>query len=294
MKYIRLFENDSDYTQYVGERGADYVEPHVVTIKNSVNVYYKELPMPEKISKYLTIEALEDGLTVSLSRNDCQYSLDEKTWVDLPANTTTPVINTGDMISFKATGLTPNSNRGIGTFTVDKNFNLKGNVMSMLFGDEGENSFDLTGYDNAFIRLFYNCTKLQSVSKDFLPATTLVSNCYKYMFKDCTSLVTAPELPSTTLTSNCYMEMFYGCTSLVTAPELPATTLTSRCYERMFEGCTSLNYIKTLFTTEPSSLYTMYWVNGVSSTGTFVKNASATWNVTGMSGIPEGWTVETV
>lgn len=30
-----------------------------------------------------------------------------------------------------------------------------------------------------------------------------------------------------------------------------------------------------------------------SSTGTFVKNADATWDVTGTSGIPEGWTVET-
>jgi hypothetical protein len=35
-----------------------------------------------------------------------------------------------------------------------------------------------------------------------------------------------------------------------------------------------------------------YWVSGVSPTGTFVKNAAATWDVTGVS--PKGWTVETV
>jgi hypothetical protein len=60
----------------------------------------------------------------------------------------------------------------------------------------------------------------------------------------------------------------------------------------MFYGCTSLNYIKALFTTTPSDSYTQNWVNGVASSGTFVKNSNATWNVTGVDGIPTGWTVE--
>ena len=34
------------------------------------------------------------------------------------------------------------------------------------------------------------------------------------------------------------------------------------------------------------------WVNGVSSTGTFVKNAAMTRLSTGTSGIPRGWTVQ--
>lgn len=34
------------------------------------------------------------------------------------------------------------------------------------------------------------------------------------------------------------------------------------------------------------------WVNGVSSTGTFVKNAAMTSLPTGASGIPSGWTVQ--
>ena len=61
----------------------------------------------------------------------------------------------------------------------------------------------------------------------------------------------------------------------------------------MFRGCTSLNYIKATFTTTPSSTYTSNWVNGVSATGTFVKNSAATWTTTGNNGIPTGWTVET-
>jgi hypothetical protein len=61
----------------------------------------------------------------------------------------------------------------------------------------------------------------------------------------------------------------------------------------MFNGCTSLNYIKAMFTTTPSTSCTNYWVNNVASSGTFVKNSAATWNVEGVNGIPTGWTVET-
>jgi hypothetical protein len=114
------------------------------------------------------------------------------------------------------------------------------------------------------------------------------------MFSGCTSLVTAPALPATILAGGCYQNMFTECTSLVIAPTLPATTLAERCYNYMFEGCSKLNYIKALFTTTPDFSYTYNWVNRVSWTGTFVKNKDATWNVTGNSGIPERWTVQTV
>ena len=87
--------------------------------------------------------------------------------------------------------------------------------------------------------------------------------------------------------------MFGDCSSLTQAPELPATTLVDHCYDSMFYGCSKLNYIKALFTTEPSDKYTYNWVYGVSSTGTFVKSSAANWNVTGVTGIPDGWTVTT-
>ena len=139
--------------------------------------------------------------------------------------------------------------------------------------------------------MFYGCTSL--VNAPVLPATTLRGDCYSYMFKGCTSLTNAPELPATTLARSCYSYMFYNCTSLTNAPELPATTLANYCYSNMFNGCTSLNYIKAMFLTTPSSSYTENWTNNVSPTGTFVKNASASWDVTGVNGIPENWTVET-
>jgi hypothetical protein len=137
--------------------------------------------------------------------------------------------------------------------------------------------------------MFDGCTSL--VNAPELPATTLADRCYYYMFYDCTSLVNAPKLPATTLADRCYYYMFYGCTGLTQAPELPATTLVSNCYAYMFYGCSKLNYIKAMFTTTPSATYTSSWVDGVASTGTFVKNKNATWNVTGVHGIPSGWSV---
>ena len=140
--------------------------------------------------------------------------------------------------------------------------------------------------------MFSGCKSL--VNAPALPATTLATNCYNYMFQGCTSLVNAPALPATTLANYCYSYMFNGCTSLVNAPALPATTLVSSCYSYMFNGCTSLNYIKAMFKTTPSTSYLNKWVDGVSPSGTFVKNSAATWTDTfGVSAIPEGWTVET-
>ena len=115
------------------------------------------------------------------------------------------------------------------------------------------------------------------------------------MFQSCTSLATVPSdlLPATILADACYDSMFNGCSLLTEAPELPATTLRTKCYQYMFNMCSSLSYIKAAFTTTPSTSYTSGWVKGVSSTGSFLKNSAATWNVTGYNGVPSGWTVET-
>ena len=144
--------------------------------------------------------------------------------------------------------------------------------------------------DYCYNAMFYNCTSL--VTAPALPVTTLAVGCYGSMFDNCTSLVNAPVLPATTLTKECYRSMFKGCTNLITAPVLPATTLADRCYNSMFYNCTSLNYIKMLSTDISASNCLYDWVNGVPSTGTFVKHPDA--NIpTGRSGIPSGWTVET-
>ena len=196
-----------------------------------------------------------------------------------------------------------------------------GNCNSLLFGDNAANKNDLTGYDYCFSYLFNYCNGIVDASKLILPATTLADSCYsnmfegcyslttapsvlpattladwcyRYMFRGCTSLVSVPSvLPATTLASSCYGNMFEDCSSLVTAPELPATTLADSCYSNMFYNCSKLNYIKMLATDISAPECLSMWVEGVSPTGTFVKNKNATWNKTGDDGIPSGWTVLT-
>ena len=138
--------------------------------------------------------------------------------------------------------------------------------------------------------MFHDCTSLTEAPQ--LPATTLADGCYSYMFANCTSLTAAPELPAISLANQCYSQMFYGCTSLTTAPELQATTLANYCYHSMFQGCNQLNYIKCLATDISANNCTYYWVNGVASSGTFVRAASMTSWTTSNNGIPSGWEVE--
>lgn len=144
---------------------------------------------------------------------------------------------------------------------------------------------------NCYAAMFRGCTGLTTAPD--LPVTTLAEYCYASMFDHCTGLTLAPELPATTLANGCYSGMFQGCSGLTAAPELPALTLVNRCYQNMFKDCTNLGYIKAMFTTTPGNSYTGAWVSGVKATGTFVKNSAATWNETGVDGVPSGWTVET-
>lgn len=144
---------------------------------------------------------------------------------------------------------------------------------------------------NCYNCMFEGCTSLTSAPE--LPATYLVRECYHSMFNGCTSLASAPKLPATTLDWGCYSEMFQGCTSLTSAPELPAKELIRNCYQLMFKDCSKLRYVKALFTTRPSEETTKDWLSGVAASGTFVKSKNATWNVTGVHGIPKGWKIET-
>ena len=91
---------------------------------------------------------------------------------------------------------------------------------------------------NCYNSMFRECTRLTTAPE--LPATTLAESCYASMFDTCGNLATAPELPATTLASGCYRSMFYNCTYLINVPELPAITLAANCYRSMFSECTRL------------------------------------------------------
>lgn len=210
----------------------------------------------EEANSMVYMEAVGSAPTVSL-----EYSTDGETWSPLVPGVTSIVLdNIGDKVYVRATSA---GNREFASSPSDYNkFVMTGKVAA---SGNVDTLLDQNG--NA----------------------TLVDSCYCRMFRDCTSLTTAPSLPATTLASSCYNGMFRNCTSLTQAPALPATALASSCYFEMFRGCTNLNTITLGYTGNFSTTYFNGWVNGVAASGTFYYNGSDT--TTGTSAIPENWTI---
>ena len=141
-----------------------------------------------------------------------------------------------------------------------------GNVMSLV-NSSGYASADTLSETYTFAYLFCRNDKIKNKTGYdlLLPATTLTSSCYKYMFYDCKGLTTAPVLPAPTLVENCYYSMFYYCSSLKSVTCLATNISASNC--------------------------TNNWLNNVSTGGTLYKAAGVTWP-NGSSGVPGSWSVE--
>ena len=160
---------------------------------------------------------------------------------------------------------------------------ISGNIMSLLSNAE-DHSFRTELSKSAFQGAFSRGKEKNTVtyididSKDplILPVTTLIEQCYMQMFRNCTSLTTAPkftvqgtakrccynmfrdcsglsnvnliDLPADKLTEDCYRELFRLCTSLtgVRSDLLPASTLAKACYQQMFNGCSALTQFPNL------------------------------------------------
>lgn len=247
----------ADQAAYEADSTKQY--PNVSLLVNTQEIVYERTEPIDYSKKYFTTVALSDG-NIDFNGSDISYSTDEGgTWSDIVQRATIQV-SQGDRILWK--GETPSA-QGWNNSTA--NFEVEGNIMSLLFGDNfvgqtslGEKNLQMLFLMNeklvsaenlvlpatilsefAYGDLFGRCPYLTTAPKQ-LPATTLNNYCYTNMFAQCFSLTTAPELPATTLGVSCYNGMFSQCTSLTTAPALPATTLVEACYSNMFQGCTNL------------------------------------------------------
>ena len=248
------------------------------TATGSVDIYQKAVTY-DFSKDYLTFMVTSGGTIVwrkasnSANNLSISYSINNGTWTTITASSTAgTAINVvvGDKVRFKGTNRSYSKYgsyyyacRFAGTATCC----VYGNIMSLVYGDNfiGQNTLQSTG---TFSGLFFSYSKMISDEEHKL------------------------VLPATTLTDDCYYHLFYGCSNLTIAPELPATTLVQGCYGEMFGGCSKLNYIKCLATNISARNCTFNWVSVVASTGTFVKNPHMNDWPTGISGIPEGWTVE--
>ena len=67
--------------------------------------------------------------------------------------------------------------------------------------------------EECFHGMFRHCSSLADVPGDFLPSIHLAKWCYRGMFEGA-AFTTAPDLPATTLVNECYRFMFNSCSNL--------------------------------------------------------------------------------
>lgn len=166
---------------------------------------------PAPVGDWLCFTAEQTNSTVHLDKNgspdaiSLETSTNGSTWTDYSWSG-----NTGDTLTLANIG--------------DKVY-MRAKTENQTIGSSSSNyyKFVMTGKIAA-------SGNIQTLLKADGSRTDAPSNCYRNMFRECTSLTSAPALPATTLAGSCYDSMFYGCTSLAAAPALPATTLANGCY----------------------------------------------------------------
>ncbi|MBQ6843737.1 MAG: hypothetical protein IJO60_03760, partial [Agathobacter sp.] len=199
-------------------------------------------PVEENKIPYVTFTA-DAAQTFSMSQavETLEYSVNGGEWTTLG----TSVVDFGGELGelrLRGKSLT-------GTSASAEDYNnystiIFGNNISVACTGDIRTLIDYENYTTAktenarFRNLFKNCTSLTTAPD--LPAEVLADFCYGNMFVGCKSLIEAPQLPAKTIPSGGYYHMFEGCNSLIKAPELPAMTVGNVAYNTMFAGCTSL------------------------------------------------------
>lgn len=208
----------------------------------------------------LTLTATADNSSVSLTRNASsltstfEYSTGRKwnpyTYLDVIN------LNNGESCKFRCTYYHPTTNyQRYPYFIMTGTIEASGNCYSML-------------------------------SKAFGNITSMSGYYLGFLFKECSSLTTAPTLPATTLSDSCYSTMFMGA-GIIKAPTLPATNLVQTPYKTMFQNASFINEVHALYPTL-NPAYSGNWLLNVAATGSLFCDPTAT-VANGASGLPSGW-----
>lgn len=301
--YYKFYE-DTGYTQYASSIpiSADCVVIAFAELDGVSSMTASELCVYDDThdysQDYLTLDAITSGTILWKALGTgynkvIEYSINGGTWTPITATTAgSPIqVSAGDKVRLKGTNATYAGSKSnyAGFEGGTASYNIEGNIMSLLYGDNFIGNSALTNSTFQFCSLF-KLSNAISAENLILPAATLTNYCYRAMFSNAYNLTKAPSLPATTLAQGCYWYMFENC-AITEAPELPAKTLVRECYGNMFTGCRNLNYIKCLATTSLSAVSALTgWVTNVAATGTFIKDGNTTW-ARGSSGIPNGWII---
>ena len=239
MEYHKLYSGISSWvTDYVTsgvnkDKKVSYMTAHIYA---SINPVYG---LNNYAYQYLTFIPSSSG-RFSFSTAGMQYSVDMgNTWVTLGANEATPTVEAEKPIWWRMSGVTPSLSNGIGTFSSSTNFNIEGNVSSVVWGG--------AMYDTPY----YNVV----IPKEHYPDYSTTNNVFRKLFAgskvvDASKLVLGPyhlTLTVDNVTSEiqgAYYEMFSGCTALTTPPKsISVYKFTSETCYKMFAGCTSLKHV---------------------------------------------------
>ena len=271
---------------------------------NGISIPYSIVQEASQIlpydKQYLTFEIISDGTILWKANSEftrtISYSKDEGlSWTQITSSSEGTPINvvSGDKLLIKGT------NEQYGTDSTHFSrfyssgdtvtYDVYGNIMSLIGGDDfsGLTSFNNKGF---VFRSLFDGSGVVSAENLVLPVMTLTNDCYRGMFANTPTMITAPKLPATTLAAECYWYMFQR-TNISEIPELPAATLPIGAYCGMFHEASSLNFIKCLATNISAASATTSWTHVVANQGTFIKSANMTdWTI-GENGIPVGWVV---
>ena len=251
--YVAMPPANAQAFHFIAKKGNEeyfYSQPSATLAAGKY--YYQNMTLKDMLNTPLTLEATEDGTTVTAVCGyeiAFQYAINGGTKIDVYSESGGESFNinldkAGEFVEFYSKRSVVGYSR-LRIFP-DKETYVYGNVMSLI-DDSGQGfANDKEVGDDALSSLFLNAEKLVFHPKKriVLPAITLGNKCYQSMFSGCTGLTELPAdlLPATTLAAECYQSMFSGCTGLTSLPEklLPATTLKTGCYDSMFRGCKGL------------------------------------------------------
>ncbi len=241
----------------------------------------------------------DSTLTVNIYNSDVsnlQYSLDEKNWnnITVENNIGTATVSANSRLYLRAVATAWGTNNLGSTITVNRNFAVGGNILSLLYGssfDGTQTQFIDTTKSYIFRRLFTGSGKTNLISAENLVLLTANSTgCYGSLFNGCSNLTTPPPtLPANDLKQYCYEGMFESCSRLTYSPLLAATTPVSYAYSNMFQR-TGILTVTVAATTWPNNCATT-WLYYIPNGGTIYIPAALDGVIPENSydGIPSGW-----
>ena len=255
---------------------AAFYNPDSAMVTTDVTIYQNSgetptpPPQPTAVTT-LTFDILTGGTLVfdplynnASSQISLAYKINNGSWTTSSAGSAITLnVQVGDKVMFSG-ATNSNSYSYYGSrFGGTAYFDLSGDINSIIPGFEQETA-------NLFRGLFE--------SSNVVNASGLTID-LSFYYPDLTSV------------RGVYREMFKNCTSLLTAPVIRYSTVGNRDFQQTFYGCNSLIYICCLSTGSEGSYGFQNWTSEIyNQDGTFVKSPQATWPIGG-GYIPDGWTV---